>query len=91
MVILHFNPTQFFDYLKENGCSKDPLTDKYIEENVVIFSKDGFKMPIQLRTQYYPSYVCRVCDQFRIPPPKEFEKVKNQLDTILNKEKNGDK
>ncbi len=80
MVLLNFRPDEFFNYLGQNNCTK--YSDKYIDEDVLIYEKDGFKMPIQLRSIYYPPYVCKVCEAFDIPMPDDFLKVKEQLDQL---------
>ncbi len=81
MVILHFKTKEFFDYLGKCGCKL--YSDEYAERDVVVYEKDGFIIPIELRRTYYPWYVCKICNDFKIPAPEDFIKVKKQLDQLL--------
>jgi hypothetical protein len=87
MVIAHFTPGEFFKYLKNKGCKQlDEYTDKYANVNMVIYEKNGITAPVLIRKQYYPSYVCMICESFDIEPPADFVKIREQL-RVLNRKK----
>ena len=76
MTLPHFKPDAFFDYLKKHGCKL--FTNDYADENIVVYEKDGIKIPIQIRSVYWYLYVVRVCQDFGITPPMEHLRVYQQ-------------
>lgn len=81
MVITHFKPNEFFDFLKENGCIE--YSNEHVQkDNIITYSKGEMRVPIQIRKSYYPSYVCKICEYFDIDPPEEFFLVKKQIEKL---------
>jgi hypothetical protein len=89
MTVLHFDSEQFFSYLKKNNCTQ--CCDDYVNEDVIVFENNGFRMPLSLRRSYYPTYVCKVCEEFNIPVPEGFEHIKEQLEAIRKFQNNSPK
>ena len=81
MVLDHFKPNEFYDYLKSKGCVIIS-DDDYLEQNVIICDKDGFKMPLQIKSVYYPGLICKVCEMLDIEAPARFLHIKKQFEEL---------
>lgn len=77
MVILNYTTTKFFEYLKGQGVN---IIDNYTDDNVVVFEFQEKIVPVQIRTEYYPPLVVKVCEALRIPCPIDFKKVAKQME-----------
>lgn len=81
MVLDHFKSKEFYSYLESKGC-KIITDDAYLDQNVIVCDKDGFKMPLQIRKVYYPSFICKVCEMLEIEAPERFVHIKKQFDEL---------
>ena len=81
MVFLHLKANEFFNYLEKHGCKQ--YSDDYVKDNFVVFKNDDLIIPIGLRKVYYPGYVCRVCKDFNIPIPEDFERIDKQINELI--------
>ena len=79
MVVLHFTPTQFFNYLDTEGGKK--IAD-YPDEDIVVYQFQDQIVPVQIRKEYYPCYVVKICEALKIPVPADFKKVAQQLEKV---------
>ncbi|MEP7169102.1 MAG: hypothetical protein ABI855_06990 [Bacteroidota bacterium] len=76
MTVLHFTTTKFFEYLELYGAKK---CDDFPEDYITVYEHEGNKVPIQIRQDYCPCYVIKICDALKIRHPKDFDKVAAQL------------
>lgn len=81
MTLDHFEEKEFFDFLRDNGCSII-TDDDYLDQKVVICDKNGFKMPVPIKKLYYPTYICIVCQELNIEAPERFTHIKQQFDEL---------
>ena len=81
MVVLQFTPTEFFDYLTNEGAKK--IAD-YPDEDIVVYEFQDQKIPLQIRSSYYPCYVVKIYEAFKIPSPPDFKKVSLQIEEARN-------
>ncbi len=77
MVLPHFKPDDFFNFLGDNQWILG--TSEYKNQGVLIFNRGSEELLVPIKNTYWFLYVVRICEDFEMTPPKDFTKVHMQL------------
>lgn len=85
MHIPFFKTDPFFEFLKDNGCKL--ITDEFAsEDGFLVYQRKNLIVPVQIKKFYPPTLVCSICEEFQIEPPPVYEKIRDQLDNLRNRD-----